>query len=89
MKRRMRTKRSTICAAMDNDLNTSLAVTALYDVLKYKTNDATKLATIADFDRVLSLSLIEKADALNDEAANISKASGWDWIASTSWASAT
>ena len=39
------------CAAMDNDLNTSLAVTALYDVLKYKTNDATKLATIADFDQ--------------------------------------
>ena len=55
------------CAAMDNDLNTSLAVTALYDVLKYKTNDATKLATIADFDRVLSLSLIEKADARREE----------------------
>ena len=29
---------------MDNDLNTSMAVTALYDVLKAKTNDATKLA---------------------------------------------
>ena len=28
-------------AALDNDLNTSLAVTALYDVLKAKTNDAT------------------------------------------------
>ena len=38
--------------AMDNDLLTSLAVTALYDVLKAKTNDATKLALIADFDRV-------------------------------------
>ena len=54
-------------AAMDNDLNTSLAVTALYDVLKYKTNDATKLAVLADFDRVLSLSLIEKADAKREE----------------------
>ena len=29
---------------MGNDLNTSMGVTALYDVLKAKTNDATKLA---------------------------------------------
>ena len=43
--------------ALDNDLNTSLAVTALYDALKAKTNDATRLAAVADFDRVLSLSL--------------------------------
>ena len=48
--------------ALDNDLNTSLAVTALYDALKLKTNDATKLALIADFDKVLSLDLIAKAD---------------------------
>ena len=50
--------------AMDNDLNTSLAVTALYDVLKAKTTDATKLALIEDFDRVLSLDLIAHARAL-------------------------
>ena len=43
--------------ALDNDLNTSLAVTALYDVLKADTNDATKKALIEDFDRVLSLDL--------------------------------
>ena len=49
-------------AALGNDLNTSLAVTALYDALKANTNDATKLALLADFDRVLSLSLMEKAD---------------------------
>jgi len=48
-------------AALDNDLNTSLAVTAVYDALKAKTNDATKLAALADYDRVLSLNLIEKA----------------------------
>ena len=48
--------------ALDNDLNTSLAVTALYDVLKANVNGATKLALIADFDRVLSLSLMEKAE---------------------------
>ena len=52
--------------AMDNDLNTSLAITSLYDVLKAKTNGATKLALIADFDRVLSLDLIAKADRLRE-----------------------
>ena len=61
-------------AAMDNDLNTSLAVTSLYDVLKAKTNDATKLAVIADLDRVLSLSLIEKADEKRKELSRQSAA---------------
>ncbi len=59
--------------AMDNDLNTSLAVTALYDVLKARTNDRTKLALIADFDRVLSLGLIAEADRAR-AAAQASKA---------------
>ena len=47
--------------AMDNDLNTSMAVTVLYDVLKAKTNGATKCAVLADFDSVLGLKLPEKA----------------------------
>jgi len=51
--------------ALDNDLNTSLAITALYDVLKADTNDATKRALIGSFDEVLGLSLLEKAAALN------------------------
>ena len=55
--------------AMDNDLNTSLGVTALYDVLKADTNDATKLALVADFDKVLSLGLIEAAEKQREEAA--------------------
>lgn len=54
-------------AALDNDINTSLAVTALYDVLKAKTNDATKLYAIDDFDRVLALGLTKKADAKREE----------------------
>ncbi len=62
--------------ALDNDLNTSLAVTVLYDVLKAKTNDATKRKLIADFDTVLSLSLLEKAaelaKAAKEEAAGAS-----------------
>ena len=52
--------------AMDNDLNTSLGVTALYDVLKAKTNAATKLALIDSFDKVLSLDLIAHAKALSE-----------------------
>jgi len=55
--------RDKFCAALDNDLNTSLAVTALYDVLKAKTTDDTKLAAINDFDRVLGLDLIDKSIA--------------------------
>lgn len=47
--------------AIGNDLNTSLAITAVYDVLKAKTNAATKLAAIGEFDTVLSLDLLEKA----------------------------
>ncbi len=54
-------------AAMDNDLNSSLAVTALYDVLKAKTNDATKLKAIGAFDTVLGLSLPEKAAVRREE----------------------
>ena len=50
--------------ALDNDLNTSLAITAIYDALKAKTGAATKLAAIGDFDRVLSLDLLAKADAV-------------------------
>ncbi|WP_295588412.1 cysteine--tRNA ligase [uncultured Oscillibacter sp.] len=56
-------------AALDNDLNTSLAVTALYDVLKAKTNDATKLALLGEFDQVLSLGLLDHAAAKRAEAA--------------------
>ena len=50
--------------AMDNDLNTSLAVTALYDVLKAKTNAVTKLAAIRDFETVLMLGLENAASAI-------------------------
>ena len=53
-------------AALNGDLNTSLAVTALYDVLKAKTNDATKLAALADFDRVLGLNLLSAAQKERD-----------------------
>ena len=54
--------------ALDNDLNTSLAVTALYDVFKLKTNGKTKLALIEDFDKVLCIGLLEaRARALSEK----------------------
>ena len=55
--------------ALNGDLNTSLAVTAVYDALKAKTTDATKLAALEDFDRVLSLKLLKAAQTLRDKQA--------------------
>ena len=54
--------------AMCNDLNTSLAITALYDVLKYKTNDKTKLLLLDEFDKVLSLDLLKAAAEVKKKA---------------------
>ncbi len=45
--------------AVSNDMNTSMALTVLYDLLKADTNDATKLALIKEFDKVLSLGLTD------------------------------
>ena len=66
--------------ALDNDLNTSLAITALYDVFKLNTNGRTKLALVADFDRVLGVGLIEareralaeKKEEKTEDAPNVS-----------------
>ncbi|MCR5843598.1 MAG: cysteine--tRNA ligase, partial [Oscillospiraceae bacterium] len=75
-------------AAMDNDLNSSLAVTALYDVLKAKTNDATKLKAIGAFDTVLGLSLPEKAAVKREELRKEQLAAGAFTILSESGESA-
>ena len=55
--------------ALNGDLNTSVAVTAVYDVLKAKTTDATKLAALKDFDQVLSLNLLEAAEKIRAKEA--------------------
>ena len=54
-----------------NDLNTSMGVTLLYDALKAKTNDATKLAILGAYDAVLSLDLLKKAEAKRAEDAKL------------------
>ena len=46
--------------AIGNNLNTSLALTTLYDVLKSDTNDYTKVELIKSFDQVLSLDLLKE-----------------------------
>ena len=72
--------RDKFTAALDNDLNTSLAVTAIYDILKAQTTDDTKLAAIDHIDSVLGLNLIDKAiekraaDAAEAAAAAAAKA---------------
>lgn len=43
--------------ALEDDLNTSMALTVVYEVLKADMTDATKLALVKDFDYVLSLDL--------------------------------
>ena len=52
-----------------NDMNTSMAITMIYDVLRDEMNDATKKALIASFDEVLSLDLTvaEEAAAVDAE----------------------
>jgi len=54
--------------AISNDLNTSSMITLVYDVLKDETlSDFTKLYLIDDFDKVLSLGLIEEEKEVSPE----------------------
>ena len=52
--------------AICNDLNTSMAITVVYDLLKADINDITKLELIKDFDKVLSLDLIKAGEELKN-----------------------
>lgn len=53
--------------ALCNDLNTSMAITIVYDVVKADINDKTKLALLEDFDKVLSLNLTTAGEKLLKE----------------------
>ncbi len=53
---------------LNDDMNTSSALTVLYDVLKDNTlNDITKRSLIDSFDKVLSLDLLKKEDIKLDD----------------------
>ena len=58
-------------AEVGNDMNTSMGITLVYDVLKADMNGATKLAVIEDYDKVLCLNLVggqsENTDNAGDE----------------------
>lgn len=60
--------------SISNDLNTSMMLTIIYDVLKdEELSDFTKLYLIEDFDKVLSLSLIEEIPDVSDDVDYIVK----------------
>ena len=65
--------------ALDNDLNTSLGLTSVYDILKADVDDATKLYAINEIDKVLSLDLTSgkgatvKAETDGEFAAEVEK----------------
>ena len=58
--------------ALENDLNTSLALTTIYDVLKADITGNTQLKLIENFDKVLSLDLL-KEEEINQELENYIK----------------
>lgn len=54
--------------SLEDDLNTSMCLTILYDLLKDNdTNGTTKIKIIEDFDKVLSLDLLKKEDSTIDK----------------------
>ncbi len=57
--------------ALCNDLNTSMAITVVYDVVKADMNDKTKLALLEDFDRVLSLNLTTAGQEMLDAGVSV------------------
>lgn len=54
-------------AALEDNLNTSNALTTLYDVIKSDINNNTKLSLIESFDKVLSLDLLKEDDNHDEE----------------------
>ena len=53
--------------ALANDLNTSLALTVLYDVLKSDLTNAQKRYLVSEFDKVLSLNLCDQQENIDSE----------------------
>ena len=57
--------------ALGNDLNTSMGITVLYELLKEDMNDKTKLELVRSFDEVLALNLTsgaaEETDTVSEE----------------------
>jgi cysteinyl-tRNA synthetase len=63
--------------ALTDDINTSMAITVLYDALKADTNDATKRAIVASFDEVLSLDLLKGEEKLAQDNSVDAELEAW------------
>lgn len=74
--------------ALEDNLNTSMALTILYDVLKDDINATTKLALVETFDKVLALNLLEQKQ--EDIPAEVKELAEERWIAkqNKNWAQA-
>ena len=59
---KMKVYEDAFVCALGNDINTSQAITVVYDVLKADMNDASKFALIDRFDQVLSLDLTKEKE---------------------------
>ncbi len=54
-----------------------MAITVLYDVLKAEISDATKRALVADFDKALSLNLLEGSKKQAEDTSVDSELEAW------------
>ena len=57
-------------SALEDNLNTSNALTVMYNVLKSDINNNTKLALISSFDKVLSLDLLKAEHIIDNDLEN-------------------
>ena len=53
--------------SIGNDLNTSMAITTVFDVLKSDTNNSTKIALLRNFEKVLGIGLVDALEGKNIE----------------------
>lgn len=60
-------------SALEDNLNTSMALTVTFDVLKEDFNNSTKFALIKSFDEVLGLDLILKNEEISQEIKNLAQ----------------
>lgn len=75
-------------SAIENNLNTSMAITVLLDVLKSDASDKTKYALVEQFDKVLGLDLLKnKQDDVPEEIKELAK-NRWQAKLNKNWAEA-
>ncbi len=58
----VKSNRERFIKAISSDMNTALAITNIYDILKAKVSDATKIEALRDIDKVLSLDLVVEVE---------------------------